>query len=316
MLKKILLTSYIWFSCLGISVAGEIDNSLCGGECLAGNLLPIGNGFLFSIEKNNKKSFILGTIHGGLSIDQQLDNNLCEVLSHASKIFVEADIGDDNATKKSLLIAAIPENGVELSSLISIEYYNFFRSYFVDQLKILTDDQYKKSRPWFIAMLIPYADSRTEKVPKWEFGTEAQLIAFAKRKNIPIAELEGMLRQYKIFNSMNDRLQSEYFRDYVELIQNRFIYIWQKKTIDAWSQSNLQILSDNLNELKEKNNTYSNFYLDRLIKSRNIFFSNKIAFIAENEENQLFAFGSDHLIGDDGVIRLLEAAGFVVRRLK
>lgn len=276
-------------------------------------LLLTFNGFLFSIQKGHNESFLLGTVHGGYSTQQKLGGNILSILNCSDKIYLEAVLNEANLALLSEL--STKKNGAKLHELIEENYFNFFDDLFVRKWKLLTEKEYINSQPWYIAMMIPFADPRTDKTLKWDLATEAQLMLKAKEKHIVVEELEGLQAQSKIFNAMSDQLQTEYFRDYVNLIQNRTIYQWQIQGVDAWSKGDMKMLNDNFYEFVNLKNAYSTFYANELIKKRNVALSKKISAITQKGNHQLFAIGSDHLIGDDGIIQQLKNQGFIVRRL-
>jgi len=278
------------------------------------NLSPVEkNGFLFSIEKSGNKSYILGTIHEGFSTEQNLGKNILDIVDKSSRIFLEVTWGENsyNLLKQN----AKRRNEIKLVDLIGERYFFFFKHMFVDTTSLLTFEEYQTLQPWYVAMLIPIADIRTENISRWKFGTEAQLMDIAKIKKIPIEELEGVQLQAEVFNSMNDDYQSQYFFDYVNLVQDRSIYKREIEAIDAWTRSDWEMANRIFAQFSSINNAFAKFYFNHLIKQRNAFLAKKIVAFAEQNAYQFFAVGTDHLIGEYGILNLLEKNGFVIKRI-
>lgn len=274
------------------------------------------NGFLFCIEKGGKKSYLLGTIHGGLSDAQQLGDNIVSALQRSGRIFVEADTSDGNAITAALDNAGFSDAGPRLRSLIGDKYFQFFGHWLVDDLQLLTVEQYEHARPWFIAMLVPVANPKVEPAPALQYGSEEQIFTIARKKGVTIEELEGLESQYTLFNSMTPEQGSKYFLAFVERVQDRSLYHRQLAMIQAWTDSDFTSLEDVFRESEKLTDPYSRFWSEKAIHARNRSLSDKIARLAAASDAQLFAVGSLHLPGSDGIVAQLKRTGFTVTQLK
>jgi uncharacterized protein YbaP (TraB family) len=110
-------------------------------------------------------------------------------------------------------------------------------------------------------------------------------------------------------------MEASYFNDYVDLIQDR-TYHWQIEEIKAWTSSNFSRFGSVLKSIAGHQTPYTTFYYERLIKDRNASLGSKIAGIATKYDNQLFAVGSEHLVGPESVLDALRADGFTVSRVQ
>jgi len=274
------------------------------------------NGFLFSIEKSGKKSYLLGTIHSGLSDDQQLGDNIVSALQKSSRIFVEANTRDANAVTVALDKAAFSSDGPGLRSLIGDKYYQFFGHWLVDEIHFLPVEKYVLARPWFIAMVIPLANPKFEPAPTEKYGCEEQIFTIAKKKGVQIEELEGLNAQFALFSSMSPEQESEYFRAYIERYQDRTLYHRALAEIDAWTKGDFAALEEVVREGDRLTDPYSRFWFEKAVHNRNRSLSDKIARHSAVTGGQLFAIGELHLAGPDDVVAQLEKAGFAVTRLK
>jgi uncharacterized protein YbaP (TraB family) len=261
----------------------------------AGNRRAVKNGFLFLLTKNNKTSFLLGTIHSGVSEKQIIGDNILNAATESSKIFIEADIFDPARTRDAMIFFGTDKHPQNLRSTIGDVYYDFFRKMFVGNYKILKPDEYNSAKPWFLTLLIPIADASKETYMRSELGTEFQLLNLATNINIPIGELEGLSQQLKLFDSINKNDDGRYFNDYVDLVQERTLYHWQLKEVQAWTDQNIDGIHEVLKSMDERSSAYTRFYLSTMIKSRNVSLARTIAEIAENKDKCLFAIGSEHL---------------------
>lgn len=273
---------------------------------------PLKNGFIFLLAKGNKTSFLIGTIHAGISEDQRIGKNILDAASHSSRIFFEANIFDPPQSRQLMVNFGTNRPHKNLRAIIGGTYYDFFKNMFVEKYKLLKEDEFDSSKPWFLAMLIPVADGTKEVYMKPEFGTEVQLFDFSRDKNIPINELEGLAAQVIILDSMSQRDEGPYFNDYVDLIQERVLYHWQLKEITSWTNQNIEGIQEVLNSMDARRSAYTDFYLSHMIKQRNISLAKKISNIASLEDRCLFAIGSEHLTGASNVIEQLRSFGYSV----
>lgn len=283
-----------------------------GQPAIVDSSRPAKNGFLFLLTKGSKSSFLLGTIHSGISNKQLIGKNILDAASKSSRIFLEANIFNSSQTRELMIFFGTNRKQKNLRTVIGDVYYNFFKTMFVEKYKILKQNEFDSSKPWFLAMLIPVADGTKEVYMKSEFGTEFQLFNLSHDKKIPITGLEGIGTQLKILDSMNIRDQARYFNDYVDLIQERALYHWQLKEIASWTDQNIEGIQEVITSMDARGSAYTSFYLSQMIKSRNISLARKISDIASIEDRCLFAIGSEHLTGASNVIEQLRAAGFTV----
>lgn len=273
------------------------------------------NGFLFSIEKNGKKSYLLGSIHAGFSDQQILGENIAKHAGGSDKIYVEADISDVSRSDRAIEKNGFYSDEKKLSNAIDGESYILYKSIFVERANFFTSDQYDAARPWLLVMLLPITDPLRELFPLLKFGSEAQLISLTKKNNISLAELEGIEAQTEMFARMGVEDERAYFSSYINLVKNKIIYKRFSEEVSAWTKGDFSALEKIMTDLSNLTDSYSTFYLREVINRRNLNFSKNISFLAEKNNNQFFSIGCEHLPGSAGVIKQLSDAGFKVKQI-
>jgi uncharacterized protein len=272
------------------------------------------NGFLFAIEKGGHVSYLLGTIHTGFSVEQNLGENITGVLKAARKLYVEADISDSQGVGQK-----IEANGFTsaplLRTTIGSENYDFYHRILVERANFFSDEEYAHAKPWLITMVMPIYDPLQDEPPHLQFGSELQLLPFAKEHRIPIGELEGLDAQLKAFDTGASAAAGTVFEAYAKLVKAHIIYGIVRDEVLAWTAADMGALERAVAKRRALNDPYSRFYNVNILKNRNRSMTAAISSISNKESGVVFAIGSEHLVGPEGVLQALSEKGFRLRRL-
>jgi len=275
---------------------------------------PRSNGFLFAIEKDGHTSYLLGTIHTGFSAEQNLGENITSILKSARKLYVEADISDSQSVSQKIEANGFTQAPL-LRTTIGPENYDFYHRILVERANFFSEDEFSHAKPWLITMVMPIYDPLQDDPPHLQFGSELQLLPFAKEHRIPIGELEGLEAQMKAFDTGTSTAAGTVFDAYSKLVKTHVIYGIVKDEVAAWTSADMEALERTVAKRRAFNDPYSRFYNVNILKNRNRSMAAAIASISSKESEVLFAIGSEHLAGPDGVLRALSEKGFRLRRL-
>lgn len=305
-LKIIFVAIFILHSGFNFAYAGNVSTA-----DVPLNGAVSSNGFLYLLEKDRKKFYLLGTIHGGFSERQKLGLNIINAAKKSSGIYVEVIMDDaaldliDSNSKRKL-------GGKKLVELIGKKYYDLLKKNLVSDLEIFSEDEYELLQPWYLVNAVPIPNGEALNL---ELGTEEQLIKLAKENNIAVNELEGATFQTNIFNKMTEDQQERYFKDFVYLVE---LGVMRQRGIDlteAWANSDISLVEKSLREVSRKDNFYSNFYIANLVNLRNVGILRKLEKISSRKSGILFAVGVDHLVGDSGLLKMLKDKKYKITKV-
>jgi uncharacterized protein YbaP (TraB family) len=286
---------------------------LLQGRAAAEGVLP-NNGFLFAVEKGGHISYLLGTIHTGFSAQQNLGGNITKILAGVRKLCVEADISDSQAVSRKIEAGGFTQAPL-LRSVIGSENYDFYHRMLVERAEFFNEDEFARAKPWLITMVMPIYDPLQDNPLHLQFGSELQLLPFAKSHGIPIGELEGLDAQIKAFDTGTSSTAGTIFDAYSKLVKSHVIYGIVRDEVLAWTAADLRSFERAVAKRRDLDDAYSRFYNVNILKNRNKAMTEAISSIANKESEVLFAIGSEHLVGPDGVLKALSEKGFRLRRL-
>jgi uncharacterized protein YbaP (TraB family) len=266
--------------------------------------LRFGQGLLWKIERRGTApSYLLGTIHIADPRVTALPPPVRQTFDDARSFTMEAAV----FSSESILLAAQEmffNDGRTLESVIGPELYARTRAAVADHLQDREDINHYK--PWAVVMLL----SMPPPTPGLPLDLSLQRRATLQRK--PIHWLETTAEQLAVFNDLSLAEQTELLREtvraYPKLRESFESMVQAYLARDVGAIMALDTAADSGDPTLEAKLTR------RLLTDRN-------ARMAERMRPQLreggafIAIGAAHLPGNDGVLHLLESAGYRVSRV-
>lgn len=178
-----------------------------------------------------------------------------------------------------------------------------------------------KMQPWLISMLMaipPCLDPATAT----EDGMDARLEGFASGAGVPVRSLEPYETAFRIFSETPMDTQVSMVRS--TLVGSQVTEDLFETMMHAYFTENhgeifvaVEVLTPEISPLTEEETAaVTSMMRDRLLAERNHRWIPVILQAAEDMDGPVVAaFGAGHLSGEDGVLRLLERAGFTLERL-
>ena len=162
--------------------------------------------------------------------------------------------------------------------------------------------------PWVVALLLSVAQMNAAGLDT-NAGVEQQLQALAQTDGKPIGGLETLDFQLSIFDDLSPEQQAKFLE--LTLAEGEQMQGELDAITTAWREGRAADLESLL--LGE----YAKFpeLYDALVYRRNRDWIPKIRALGERDGNVLVVVGALHLVGEQGVIAMLERAGFKPRRL-
>lgn len=267
---------------------------------------------LWKIEGNGitTKSYLFGTIHLIEKERFYFPNKLRKIVGKSEVLTME--------------IAGLPDpvEAMNLSRLEEGTFFDFFTDEQTDSILVwvetntaLTPKAFemiaKKMKPFIVAQILSEMDKNN---PGGDIGNkesyERELEAIAEEAGLEMNGFETVAEQMGYFDSFSDEQQAEMVMATVRN-NNGESYAELEKMMNLYEEQNI----DGLYQLIAENDEMSEDMNDILLTNRNKRWIPKIEEMIA-EKSTFIAVGAGHLGGPEGVIRLLEAQGYILTPVK
>ncbi|MEM9072814.1 MAG: TraB/GumN family protein [Myxococcota bacterium] len=268
---------------------------------------PIGplRPFLYKVQNSNPPSYLFGTIHVGVSLDEALPGTHFEALSAPRTVIVEMDPASVSA--QTLADGAVMRRE-SLSDMLSGVVWHDLSS---ELSGVMAVDGLRQMRPWFAMMML-----MQKRVSEMHEGSppeamDLSIVNYARRQEISLVTLERARDQIRALNAVPNaqmaRVVSEMVEDRAKSDRQLSSMLDVYRSGDEAQMTQLIFNPEDVHAMPEM--------YDRLFTRRNRAWLPRIK--REVEEGGAFlAVGLGHLLGEDGLIALLRLEGFVVERVE
>jgi uncharacterized protein YbaP (TraB family) len=269
-------------------------------------------GGLYRISGHGRVAYLFGTVHVGASSLYPLAPEVSRALSVASRIVVELDtrgndafaravdrhgryrLGDDirrHIAPETLarLTSALHEAGISLASMARL-------------------------KPWLVANILLSVELERHGYRR-SAGVEQVLLADAQSRGAPIAELESADYQLALFDTMDDIQSERYLRDTLRELGDGTALRRAQSVIDAWNSGDASALDALLLDATGGGTAMAEFTRRMLLGRRNPEMATHIEQMMRSSSVTFIGVGLLHLLGANGLPRLLEHRGYLVERV-
>lgn len=270
--------------------------------------LALAEPLLYRIDKADSTVWLLGSVHALTADDYPLDARIESAYSEAERVVLEVSpeaLDPANIARITLPLARF-EDGRHLEDMLTDDEYaklrNHVRALGID-IQRLQDFE-----PWFVALQV-FALELMKSGYIADQGVDRHFGARAIADGKKTAGLETVEEQLRIFDDLPLETQASYLMDYVddadEFEQNlEFL-------LDAWRRGDAGALKGVL----ETEFDADPGLRDALLTDRNRRWVPRIGNLLESSGDSLVIVGALHLVGDAGVVKLLENEGYEVKKV-
>lgn len=267
-------------------------------------------GFLWKIENEGNTVYLLGSIHVGKKEMYPMREEIENALAAADALSVEVDLTrvdqDELAAKAQEM--AVYKDGSTLKDHISADTYAKVQ-------KFLTNigapgNALDGFKPWAVTQAISsmqIADSGYQP----EMGIDMYLMNKANEANKPIISLESVELQLTMFNNFSDPLQEKLLLQALEPTETPTSTEGIDLLIKMWAEGDEEMLLQYTQALG-----WDKEYYKGMLTDRNVAIAEQIIDYLNSDKKQthMVVIGSLHMLDKDGVVTLLEKAGFEVEK--
>jgi uncharacterized protein YbaP (TraB family) len=271
---------------------------------------------LWEVENGRNTAFLLGSIHVMPEAAYPLDEEIETAFEKSDVLVVEFDPGNiDQEEINNLIIKSglYPETS-SLKAEIPEKLYNNVLSKLQDMG--LVEAQVNRFRPWFVAINLGLGALQKLDINSGT-GIDLHFISKAHEKEMTILDLETPTAQMEALSSMRDSTQIDYLQymmDDYDQIEENFL-----KMLTAWQTGDTEMMNKSYRlKLKEMESEFPGVkeYYQKLLPDRDKKMVEQIKLLLENEADHTYFIivGAFHLVGDDGMLQLLEDNGYSTRQ--
>ncbi|WP_295693867.1 TraB/GumN family protein [uncultured Maricaulis sp.] len=253
--------------------------------------------------------YIFGTFHilpPGL--DWQTPE-LQALLASADTLYLEADVHSPESQgqmQQLVMQHGLNPPGVTLSSLLSAEA-NAALAEFAPTLGV-APAMLEPMRPWLAQVMLAVTQMQALGLDP-SAGAEAGLLALVAGSDTQMGYFETAEEQIRFLAGVSDEVQARAFDQGLEDMADLPTQL--NELVTAWALGDMAVLEEMINGSMREG---SPEVYETLIVTRNNNWVPQIAEIMEGEGTVFIAVGAAHLPGEDGVIQLLQDAGYSISR--
>jgi uncharacterized protein YbaP (TraB family) len=268
-----------------------------------------GKSFLWKVQSKTSTLYLLGSIHFLKQENYPLNPGIEKAFAQSNSLVVEADISDPGKfnSDKMLLSAVYPEND-SLENHISRETYEFVKK---EAGKLgMPPELIARQKPWFLALTLEALQLMKLGFDP-AYGIDAYFLSKAQGSK-KILELEGVNEQLNLLSSFSDKDQ-ELFLVYTL----RDLNILGNETtglIKAWSTGNANGIESIITRTVREDRRLEPIF-KRLLDDRNKGMVSTIEGYLKTRETYFVVVGAGHLVGDNGIVRMLKEKGYSVEQI-
>ena len=269
--------------------------------------------------KNGETLWLLGTIHIGDGRTAALPQQIVDAFASANALAVEFD--------PEAFEQALAADSSLQEQLVAAYYYTMgtIKDY-------LSKDLYNQLSPLILASGAHRMNCETMRVILWENqienlflregshltaqqGMDQRLLAWAKAQGKPIYEIESGLSQVKVLTGFSKDLQNMLLQQ--TLSDGMLQYCADLELMyDLWCRGDeaalQQLLAEDTSTLTSAEKKLYNEYVKEMYTDRHKNMLTKAKNYLKSDETVFYAVGIAHLLGDNGLVESLTAAGYTV----
>lgn len=263
---------------------------------------------MWRVDGATNSIFLLGSIHMLREKDYPLPSAIYDAYAEAEALIMEIDMDDINPLEEQALATELGliQDGRVLRDLMGPRLYAQAESMAAElqiPLQLL-----EKSEPWFAAINV-----EVMMLMRIGFnplhGIETHLSEMAQRDNKEITGLETTRQQLELLDNLSAQSQRDMLMQ--TLSESGKITEIMDEMVEAWYFGDIEFLEESmLSDMQDFKELY-----ETIVVQRNRSWTERIQQLLRERNDYLIVVGALHLVGDEGVPRMLSERGYEVVQL-
>ena len=266
---------------------------------------------LWKVSDANNSLYLLGSFHMLKTTDYPLAKSTDLAFDDAEQLYFELSPEEMNnpALGQKMAQAAMRTDGKTLQQSLSAETWKKFEASAAKNN--LPAANFQSFEPWFVALILSVTEMQKIGLNP-ALGLDKHFMERAAKAGKPAKGLESGDSQIAIFDGMSMKQQEQFLQDALDESAD------MKKKIDelhsTWRNADDKALFNIM--AKEMSQKYPELYQTINLDRNNAWLPKLEAMLKDNDKDDVMVVvGSLHLVGDDGVIKMLKSKGYKVERL-
>jgi uncharacterized protein len=235
-----------------------------------------------------------------------------QALANSSQLVVELDTRANDAFQKAVSMHASYPAGGHIRDHVSAD--TLARLTAALHAVGITVSSVSHLKPWLLANILMGLELERSGFERTN-GNEFVLLAQAQERGTRVAELESADYQLAMFNTLSDADAERYLRESLDELSDGSSLRKAKATIAAWNSANPAALDALIPDAVNGGTVLSEFTRRMILGKRNPEMASRIESLLKGGQTSFVGVGLLHLLGDDGLPRLLAQRGYQVERV-
>ena len=266
--------------------------------------------FLWEAVGEEGKAYLLGSIHLAREDLYPLDEVIESAFARSEALVVEVDLNqlDEGVLQLQALGAGIYGDGRSLESELSSDALAKLQSFLKE--RGVPFGPFSIMKPWLAAISVTAMETlRLGYKP--EFGIDKHFLDQAERDGKPVSALETADFQIRLLSEFSEELQLLFLSETLDDIAR--IPDVVDELVTAWKRGDAKTIENVL--LEAAGDARLKPLYDKLFYRRNVDMAAKIADLLDSGGSWFVVVGAGHLVGDEGIIRLLSDRQFDIKQV-
>lgn len=292
------------------SIAQDLEDE--AGDVADGEAVEGGSrGFLWKTEHGDNTVYLLGSIHVASEAMYPLREEISDAFFSSDYLVLEVDISkiDENESNELVMVLGTYQDGTTLPDHISPELYEKLGDVL---LSIgIEHDALDMFKPWAISTTLQslmFASAGFESA----IGIDMALMSAALELGMPILQLETMEEQLELFSDLSPEAQAAMLEETIDEFDTIADVIRDYE--EMWITGDEEMLLEIT--LLEGETEEQQAWIEKLLDERNINMVEQIDQYLQDDDGTTYfvVVGGAHMLGEMGIIQLLEEKGYIVTR--
>lgn len=267
---------------------------------------------LWKVSDADNSLYLLGSFHMLKPGDYPLAKSTDLAFEDAEQLVFEISPEEMNnpALAQKMTQAAMLGGGKTLQQTLSADTWKKFEAHAAS--RNLPPGNFQVFEPWFVAMVLSITEMQQAGLDT-SLGLDKHFMDRAAKAGKPARGLETGDSQIAIFDSMGAKQQEQYLLDILDESSDMKAKI--DELHETWRKADDKTLFNKMaTEMREK---YPELY-QSINPERNKAWLPKLeAMLKDNKSDDVMVIvGALHLVGEDGVVKMLKDKGYKIERMK
>ena len=270
------------------------------------------HGVLYKVSRDGQAAYLFGTIHVGAASFYPLAPEVSQALGVSTELVLELDTRAEPAFARAVLAHGTYGKGGHIRDFVAPATLARLTSALHAQGITLASVSHLK--PWLIANILMGLELQRSGFERTQ-GNESILLAHADAHGTSVTELESADYQLALFDTLSAAQAERYLVESLAQLSDGSSLRKARATIAAWMSGDAAAMDALVPDAAGGDSVMAEFTRRVLLGQRNPEMAARIELIMRGGKTAFVGVGLLHLLGAEGVPRLLSQRGYQVERV-